>query len=247
MISSFSARGGDVRAACATHVGRIRIENEDALAANDDRLLWAVADGMGGHARGAWAAAQTCAAVGNIGLSGELAHDREALADQLARTNAAVHAESMRHNTTIGTTVVALLLADGRFACLWAGDSRAYLLRGGCLRQVTSDHSQVQELVAAGLLTPERARDHPLGNVVTRAIGVAATVAVDRVEDTVLPGDRFLLCSDGLTKVVSDAEIASMLAWPKVDEACRQLLDRTLQRGAPDNVSLIVVDVRSVD
>jgi len=228
-------------AASATHVGRVRTENEDAVAPVDGRPLWAVADGMGGHARGAWAAATVCAAVARTRLTGVLDADCEALADALGDANDHIRAEGERGGATIGTTVVALLVAGGRYACLWAGDSRVYRLRDGDFRQITRDHSQVEELVAAGVLTREQARDHPLGNVVTRAVGVAADLALDVVEDALLPGDAFLLCSDGLTKAVADADAAAVLAAVPPEAACARLIDMTLAAGAPDNVSLVIV------
>ncbi len=235
--------GAGFSAASATHVGCIRKENEDALAPVRARPLWAVADGMGGHARGAWAAASICAAVDRTVLSGALHHDCEALADALADANEHIHAEGVRTDTTIGSTVVALVIAERRYACLWAGDSRIYLLRGGELRQLTRDHSQVEELIAAGVLDRDEARDHPLGNVITRAIGVAAGLAIDVIEDAVLPGDTFLLCSDGLTKVVDDETIAAVIGSMAPEAACAELIRLTVAGGAPDNVSVLAVRV----
>ena len=229
--------------AAATHVGHLRRENEDAVAPVGAHPLWAVADGMGGHARGAWAAATVCDAIARLVPTGALHTDCEALADALADANERIHGEGARGGQTIGTTVVALLLEEGRYACLWAGDSRIYLLRGGVLRQLTRDHSQVEELVAAGLLTREQARDHPLGNVITRAIGVAPGLALDVVEDVVAAGDVFLLCSDGLTKVLDDPAIADVLGRFAPDPACAELLRLTLAGGAPDNVSAVIVRV----
>ena len=230
-------------AAAATHVGCVRSENEDALASVGPRPVWALADGMGGHARGAWASATVCEAIDRAVLGGSLHADCEALADALAEANERIYAEGVRRGATIGTTAVSLVMAEGRYACLWAGDSRIYLLRDGTFRQVTRDHSQVEELVTAGLLDREQARDHPLGNVVTRAIGIAPGLALDVVEDAVRPGDVFLLCSDGLNKVVTDAEAAGMLARAAPEAACAELVRLTVARGAPDNVSVVVVHV----
>ena len=227
----------------ATHPGLVRKENEDAIATGAMGGLWAVADGMGGHARGAWAAGTICRAIDATALTGNLHTDCEHVADVLADANDLIVAEGLRGGGTIGSTVVALLLGEGRYACLWAGDSRIYLLRDGVVRQLTRDHSQVEELVTAGVLTRDQARDHPLGNVVTRAIGVAPGLAIDVAEDSALPGDLFLLCSDGLTKVLEDAELPAMLAGASPQQTCELLVQAVLERGAPDNVSVILVRI----
>jgi serine/threonine protein phosphatase PrpC len=229
----------------ATHVGCVRKENEDAVTVAADGRLVAVADGMGGHAHGAWASDSICRALAATVLPSGVDAGCEAVADVLAAVNDHILAEGTRSGSAIGSTVVALLLADGRWACLWAGDSRAYLVRDGDIRQLSRDHSQVEELVAAGLVSREQARDHPLGNVVTRAIGVAPGLALDVVEDAVRPGDRFLLCSDGLTKVATDDEIAATAARAAPQAACDGLIAMTLARGAPDNVSVVILDVGS--
>ncbi len=226
-----------------THVGKVRRENEDSLAVPASGALWGVADGMGGHARGAWASRTVCQGLEGVRPTGRLDVDVEAIADALADANDLIVAEGTRGGSTIGTTVVALVMGEGRYACLWAGDSRIYLIRDGAIRQLTRDHSQVEELVTAGILTREAARDHPLGNVVTRAVGVAPGLAIDCVEDMVRPGDRFILCSDGLTKVMEDDEIVRTLGILPPTTGCDALIATVLDRGAPDNVTVVVVDV----
>ena len=228
-------------AAMRTHVGLVRQENEDRVVAAPGGGLWAVADGMGGHARGAWAAETVCAALAAAPLTGALEADCERVADGLADANHRIVEEGARAGQTIGSTVVALLAGGDRIACLWSGDSRCYRLRGGSLRQLSRDHSQVAELVAAGLVTEADARTHPLGNVITRAIGVASDLALDVVEDRLLPGDLLLLCSDGLNKCLEDEEIAATLAGRDPEAGCEALLAATLARGAPDNVSIALV------
>ncbi|HEY9348845.1 MAG TPA: serine/threonine-protein phosphatase, partial [Inquilinus sp.] len=141
----------------------------------------------------------------------------------------------------IGATVVVLLLRDGRYACLWAGDSRLYLLRDGMLRQLTRDHSYVQRLIDSGSRTPEQGRRHPGANVITRAVGASGPLELDMVQGDSRPGDVFLLCSDGLTNVVAEAEIADRLAALPCEAASTALLDLALARGAPDNVTLVVL------
>ncbi|KQR84079.1 PP2C family protein-serine/threonine phosphatase [Sphingomonas sp. Leaf343] len=227
-------------AAALSHVGCVRTANEDSVMTHPGGTFWAVADGMGGHARGDWASQTVVARLGAVALTGNLDHDCEAVADALAAANAEVVEAGRVAGRTIGTTVAALLLAEGRAACLWVGDSRVYRLRGGTLRQMTRDHSQVDQLVAAGIIRPEEAADHPLANVVTRAIGGEPDLALDVVEDALSPGDVFLVCSDGLNKCLSDAEIAGLLAGAP-SSACDALVRAVLARGAPDNVSVVVV------
>jgi serine/threonine protein phosphatase PrpC len=224
----------------------VRKENEDALLVAADGRLVAVADGMGGHAHGAWASSSICQALAAMPLSSDLHMACETTADILAAVNDHIVAEGTRSGGTIGSTVVAMLFGDDRWACLWAGDSRAYLLRHGGIRQLSRDHSQVEELVTAGLVTREQARDHPLGNVVTRAIGVAPGLALDVVEEAIQPGDRFLLCSDGLNKVMADDEIAQIAERGGAQAACDTLLRVTLDRGAPDNITVVLVEIGSL-
>ena len=232
---------GRLTAAMRTHVGLVRKENEDSIVASPDGRLWAVADGMGGHARGAWASQTVCAALAATALGPTLNGDCERVADALEHANDLIVAEGEKSGHTVGTTVVALLVVGDRLACLWSGDSRAYRLRGGALRQLTRDHSQVAELVDAGLITEAEARTHPLGNVVTRAIGVARGLALDVVEDGLAPGDTVLLCSDGLNKCLEDVEIAQLLGDNDPATGCETLVAAVLDRGAPDNVSVILV------
>jgi serine/threonine-protein phosphatase Stp1 len=137
---------------------------------------------------------------------------------------------------------VALLLRDRRFVVLWAGDSRCYLLRGGELYQLTVDHSQVQDMVTSGRLTPEEAENHPMSHVLSRAVGVAPRLELDAVSDEAKVGDVFLVCSDGLTRTIPDAELATILAQGNPAAAADELVKICLDRGAPDNVSVVVVN-----
>lgn len=222
----------------------MRVANEDALLDQSARGFWAVADGMGGHAQGVWAAATVCAALEQARLGGDLHGDCEAIADALADANARIRAHAAALGETIGTTIAVLRIHGGRAACLWAGDSRIYRAREGALHALTRDHSQVKQLVASGIISNAEARSHPLANVVTRAIGADPALALDVVEHPVLPGDASLLCSDGLSRCLEDWEIAAILArYAEADTAAEALLQAVLARGAPDNVSLILVRV----
>ena len=160
----------------------------------------------------------------------------------LQTANAELIALARRHNVrerserpSSGSSI-----SGGRFGCFWAGDSRAYRIRDGEIAQLTRDHSLVQGLVDAGMLDPEEAEDHPNANVVTRAVGASEALDVDTSTGDAYAGDTFLLASDGLTRVVSDDEIYSELTQP-IDSAADSLLQTVLSRGAPDNVSLILV------
>lgn len=229
--------------ASASNVGKVRKVNEDALLESPQIGLWVVADGVGGASAGDWASAFTVQALGRIAkpvtMSGFLAD----IYDQLGAVNGALRqqAEAGAHSA-IATTIVALLFFEQHFACAWAGDSRLYLLRNGHFRQVSRDHSEVQEMVDQGILRPAEARHHPRGNVVTRAVGAYERLELEMTQDLLCEGDVFLLCSDGLTKTMEDGEIASVLGRP-VDQAVDELIQTALDRGAPDNVTVIAIKV----
>jgi serine/threonine protein phosphatase Stp1 len=144
----------------------------------------------------------------------------------------------------IASTVVVLIARHGHFACLWAGDSRAYLLRDGALARVTRDHSLVQELVDGGQITDAEAEHHPRANVITRAVGAEADmVELDKVTGRLTGGDRFLLCSDGLSKELSDPEMADILRADGPETAAERLVEAALARHARDNVTAVVLEV----
>ena len=136
-----------------------------------------------------------------------------------------------------------LAIADGQFRCFWAGDSRAYRIRDQKIVQLTRDHSLVQDLVDAGMLQPEEAESHPNSNIITRAVGVANELRIDTVSGDVRPGDRFLLATDGVTRLVSNQELAAELTTNTPPIAAKKLIDTVLARGAPDNASLIITRI----
>ncbi len=225
----------------ATHQGTVRTRNEDAFVDRGDIGLWAVADGAGGHGAGDVASAAAVAALADMpaGLSAA-----ETLAQVRLRIGA-VHAELQRRAAGVGsdimaTTIVVLMARAGHFACLWAGDSRAYLLRDGELCQVTQDHSLVQEMVDAGTLAAEDAEGHPQANVITRAVGSQDDLALDKISGRILPGDVLLLCTDGLFKALPESRIAEALQRQCGPE---ELLEMALHAGARDNVTALVVQV----
>lgn len=228
-----------------THVGLRRKINEDSILADSERGLWVVADGMGGHDAGEVASTMVTDALRC--LPG--AEDSATFADQAVEALHAVNREllELAHSAgedprkTIGTTVVGLIIANSVFTCFWMGDSRAYRVRNGEITLLSHDHSVVQNLVDAGLLKPEEAQVHENANLITRAVGVNEKCDIDRVSGDVASGDQFLLASDGLTRVVPDRELVAELGNPVPDDAADRLLDMVMARGAPDNVSLILV------
>ena len=226
-----------------THVGLKRKINEDSVFVDSGRGLWAVADGMGGHEAGEVASGMVTDALAALpdcdDLDGLVAGAVAAL--QSVNGRLIELARSIESDRTIGTTVVALAIAGGSYRCFWAGDSRAYCIRDGKIARLSRDHSLVQDLVDAGMIKPEEAERHENANVITRAVGVRESVEVDCVCGEARPGDLFLLASDGLTRLVDDQEIAAGLARGSLDEAVDRLIEIVLERGAPDNVSLIVV------
>lgn len=232
--------------ATRTHVGHRRKLNEDAVLDCSEHGLWAVADGMGGHEAGEVASAMVVETLSNFAAAGSIEHRIDSVIAALENVNLSLHdmGRASIRQRTIGTTVVGLVADGEHFRCFWAGDSRAYRLRGASIDQLTRDHSLVQDLVDAGMIEPGEAETHPNSNVVTRAVGASERLQVDTVGGPLAGGDTFLLASDGLTRLVRPEEIALQLASPGLDTAADHLMDLALDRGAPDNVSLIIVRFR---
>lgn len=229
-----------VRSVARSHVGRVRTINEDRVFDCPERGLWAVVDGMGGH-RGGDRAAQTVIDMLRRLTSApdEITPDQVIAA--LERANAAILAENTRAGEQAGATVIALSLYAGEAHLAWAGDSRGYRIREG-VAQLTRDHSLVQELVDAGLLTPAAAERHPQANVVTRALGVDATCEIERHRVPYAPGDRFLLCSDGLSRSLDAADLDERGLEP----LAATLMAHAFNRDGTDNISLVLIDVPAV-
>ncbi|HET9148271.1 MAG TPA: protein phosphatase 2C domain-containing protein [Acetobacteraceae bacterium] len=231
-----------------THAGPVRSRNEDSFICRRDLGLWAVADGAGGHQAGDFASATIVARLGQLppGLpaSRMLAETRRAVED--AHRMLRAEAASRGAGTMIVSTVVALILRNRHFACLWAGDSRAYLWREGRLARLTRDHSLVQDLVDEGEISKEEAERHPQSNIITRAVGAGSKpLRLDKIIGAIRPGDKFLLCSDGLSKALPDKEIAELLAASGNGDASlpEGLVASALERAASDNVTALVVEL----
>ena len=232
-----------VRAVAATDQGLVRSNNEDAVFVGS--RLFVVADGMGGLPAGELASdilVRTLAGIDERPDSGEPLQDLiAALETANERIEAAVADDGARDG--MGTTVTAILLAGDRVAALNVGDSRCYLSRDGELTQLTRDDTYVQALVDQGVLSPDDARRHPQRALVTQAVQGGPFRPAGRMVP-IRPGDRFLLCSDGLSDYVDDETIGTILREIADRKACAtELINRTLQAGAPDNVTVIVADV----
>ena len=225
-----------------TDVGRSRSLNEDAIVATFP--VFAVADGMGGHAAGEVASQLTAEHLANLSANGDPTGERLVSAIQAA--NRAIFNRSLAEPLLrgMGTTVCALTIIDDRIAIANVGDSRVYTVRGGVLSQVSQDHSYVAELVNAGEITWTQARSHPHRNIVTRALGIEPDVAVDLWEFPAVVGERFLLCSDGLVDEVVDDQIAQLLqSNPDPQAAAVELVKIANSNGGHDNISVVVIDV----
>jgi protein phosphatase len=251
---------GAIEMAACTHPGQVRSNNEDSVLANALLGLAVLADGMGGYNAGEVASSMATAVLGSelehafairspdaIAESGQT-WGREALLDVIARTNAVIYhaAQSNPKYSGMGTTLVAVLFFDNRLLVAHIGDSRLYRLREGKMTQVTRDHSLLQEQIDSGLITPEQARFSQNKNLVTRAMGVESGVETEVNEYEALPGDIYLLCSDGLNDMVEDEEIELTLATlaANLPLCASQLVEAANDHGGRDNVSVILAKIK---
>ena len=250
-----------IEIATCSDMGRVRTNNEDSVLANPQLGLAVLADGMGGYNAGEVASAMATALLGSelehafidrppqaVTASGQ-AWVREALVDVIARANSAIYhsAQSQPKYAGMGTTLVAVQFFDNRLAVAHVGDSRLYRLRGDTLTQLTRDHSLLQEQIDSGMITPEQARYSQNKNLVTRALGVEATVNTELNEYEALPGDIYLLCSDGLNDMVDDDEITLALTSfrANISLCAQQLVDMANDNGGRDNVSGILAKLNA--
>jgi len=226
-----------------TNVGMVREVNEDSIISLPEVQLWAVADGMGGYEAGNVASNMIVKSLEEITNKSSLNDFIDSVEDRLIDVNHRIleYADIMLDGRTLGSTVVTLAIKGHVGVCLWAGDSRLYRLRNKELIQLSRDHSQVEELVQQGFLTPEEAEVHPDSNVITRAIGASPDIYIDINVFSVQLGDTFLLCSDGLYNMVSKEEILETLITQPLQQAIDTLIQKALDNGANDNVSVILV------
>jgi serine/threonine protein phosphatase PrpC len=232
-----------IRSAFLTDVGRVRERNEDACFAGDH--VFAVADGLGGHRAGEVA---SDLALGPVRALDELEPKDAAgkVADAVRQGNLAVHEHAQQDEELrgMGTTMTAVVISGDTAYIAHVGDSRCYLVRGDAITQLSRDHTLVARMVSEGRLTPEQAEAHPQRSVLTRALGAERDVDVDESRITLTDGDRLVICSDGLTGMLSDEEIrAHTSGGADLEEICQGLVDDANDRGGVDNISVVLVDV----
>lgn len=243
-----------MRFACAarTDVGVVRSGNEDSYLMADDRGLFVVADGMGGHAAGEVASEMAARLVAETYRPARGMSDDELMAQMVAAiraANTAIFERTLQEQDKrgMGTTVTVLALLPRRYLIGQVGDSRAYILRGGSLTQVTKDHSYVQEQVDAGRLSPEEARVHPYANVITRCVGSSGDVVPDLYIGTLEAGDLLLLASDGLTGMMEDEDLQAILEQDgSLEDRVDALIAEANRRGGLDNITVILVQIEEV-
>ncbi len=232
-----------IKWSCASecHTGVLRTVNEDSILVRTDIGLWAVADGMGGHAAGDLASSSITQALSEIRASDCLNSLLNSVDDTVVEVNRSLRAHARLHNNgkTIGSTVVAFLSSDKVGVSIWAGDSRLYRLRGNKLEQITRDHNPIADLLDDGLITEQTALAKET-NIITRAVGGQENLVLDVVVFDVEPQDTFLLCSDGLYRELGFDEIADMMSVDNLHRCSQHMLRVCLERGARDNVSLIL-------
>ena len=231
------------RSCAETHTGYVRKINEDSVLDRSEVGLWTVADGMGGHEAGDVASQMLVKALSetsqHVKLS-QFVNQAEDLIHQV-HDNILRRSESEYGGRTMGCTVVSLLVHESVGVCLWAGDSRLYRKRRGHLQLISTDHSQVNEMIERGLISEQEAENHPASNVITRAVGAAPDLHLDATVFDIKKDDTFLLCSDGLYGELGMSEIDAYLRGDRVDRVAGELIQAALKRGAKDNVSVIVV------
>jgi serine/threonine-protein phosphatase Stp1 len=248
-IDQNTACFGSFRSGAATHAGAANRLNEDAYVNRPDLGLWAVADGAGGHESGEVASAEVAGLLQTIDAGLSAAEMLVEVRSRLEAAHARLHAEASRHGAgaTVATTVVVLLARDDHFACLWAGDSCAYLLRDHTLTKITRDHSLVQALVENGTISEAEAIGHPQANVITRAVGADSDILeLEKRTGQLMAGDRLLLCSDGLSKTLPEERLAELLSGDDAGGAARLVLAALTARAA-DNVTAVTIDFSAGD
>jgi type VI secretion system protein ImpM len=230
-----STRAATIKSAGYSDQGPVRSENQDAFVERPDLRLWAVADGLGGLANGAIASRLVCDALVDTPLAADLDAAIEATRDKLGEVNAYLRHQANRPINPVksGSTIVAMLIRDASCAFIWAGDSRAYRLRSGELRQLTTDHSWP---------SPEDGGADGDSAAVARAVGGEDEFSPEHARSDLKPGDRFLLCSDGLYRALDEPQLATLLGTGEPAPCCKELIKAALANGTTDNATALVVD-----
>ncbi|MDE1465477.1 PP2C family protein-serine/threonine phosphatase [Spartinivicinus poritis] len=233
------------QSAADTHPGNVRAINEDAYYSGEENNIWAIADGMGGHYAGDVASRLIVESLAKLPLANSLDEGIEQIVTSLKEVNRRLQEDITIKpgNHIIGSTVVVAFLFENECACLWAGDSRLYVYRGDKIYQVSHDHSVVQEMVDNGIISAEEAITHPQSNVITRAVGTETDLKVDVNVFDLEPGDRLLLCSDGLYGELPAIAIKEALEHETPEVCVTALIEQTIAGRAKDNVTVSVIDV----
>jgi len=240
-----------------TDVGLKREKNEDNLLINDELNLFVLADGMGGHAGGEYASQIAVSTIEDYMLNGEDLTDpkggsephthpiNEKLKRSIQMAGDHIYHQATEHPELrgMGTTTVAMVFNDQKAHIAYVGDSRVYLARNKNIELLTEDHSLVNEQVKAGLISEEDAKNHQLRNIITRSVGFQEEVEIDTMTQETKIGDRFLLCSDGLSNFIEDKEMGEILATRELQDAAQDLVDLAIDRGGDDNITLIAIEI----
>ena len=228
--------------ASRSHPGRVRQVNEDACLDQSEHGLWAVADGMGGHSLGEFASGLAVQSLMNLPCAERLEERVSVALDRLREANRYLRAEALRREVPlIGTTIAALVAAGNLCSCLWAGDSRIYLYRDGRLRQLTRDHNQIEAARSRPTCDLDDTVELPRANFITRALGAEDTLHIERLTIELRDEDIFLLCTDGLSNLVTELAIEQALLPCSCRMACDALINIALEREARDNITAVVV------
>ena len=233
-----------VRFNARSHVGLKRKVNEDAVLALPEQNIWVVSDGMGGHEAGDFASRLITDMIATIEPDLPATERMHALRHAIQKAHGLIRDEAKaRGVATIGATVASLMISNSHFVGIWAGDSRIYRLHKGEIQMLTADHSLVAALVESGQMTWDEAEHHPQSNAITRAVGVGEELELDKVRGTVEPGDKFLICSDGLTKYATFKMIEDALKTEPLETVVDRLIQIALNGGGADNITVIVVEI----
>ncbi len=228
------------QSASGTDVGRVRHINEDAFLDSPEQRLWVVADGMGGHSRGDYASSVVVEKLRAFPRQNSVLANLQDMETRLQVAHEKCRTAFRKHRP--GTTVAAMLAHGNYCFLLWAGDSRIYRLRDGELEQLTQDHSRAQEKYASGELTAQEKESHHTAHVLTRSVGAHRDLRLEMHYSAVRPGDRYLLCTDGLYNPVAFGEVSAGLGQGSPTDACQSLIQLALERGGRDNITVVIVD-----
>ncbi|SHH01530.1 PP2C family protein-serine/threonine phosphatase [Marivita hallyeonensis] len=233
-----------VRYSARSHIGLKRSVNEDAVLALPEQNIWVVSDGMGGHEAGDYASRLITDLIATIDPELSATERMHALRQAIQQAHKVIRAEAEERGVAvIGATVASLMLSNSHFLGIWAGDSRIYRVRHGAIQMLTADHSVVAGLVESGQMSWDEAEHHPHSNAITRAVGVGEELELDKVRGEVEAGDRFLLCSDGLTKYATFQMLEDILKKEPLETVVDQLIQIALNGGGADNITVVVVDI----